>query len=66
LILERESQRTNLPLVGKPFPSWEPEPLRFIGYKALEHFAEALDSANLRGRPTPRLRGAIYNHFVRK
>jgi glycine/D-amino acid oxidase-like deaminating enzyme len=66
LILERDTQRTNLPLVGKPFPNWEPEPLRFIGYRALDHFAEALDNANLRGRPTPRLRGAIYNHFVRK
>ena len=66
LILERDTQRTNLPLVGKPFPRWEPEPLRFLGYKAIEHFAGKLDSANLRGRPTPRLRGAIYDHYVRK
>jgi glycine/D-amino acid oxidase-like deaminating enzyme len=66
LILERDTERTSLPLVGKPFPSWEPEPLRYIGYRALEHITDTLDDANLRGRPTPRLRGAIYNHFVRK
>lgn len=66
LILERESQRTDLPLVGKPFPTWEPEPLRAIGVAALDWFAEQLDAANLQGRPTPRLRGAIYKAFVRK
>jgi len=66
LILEQKTHRTSLPLVGKPFLNWEPEPLRFMGYAALTRFAEELDAANLRGRPTPRLRGAIYNHFVRK
>jgi glycine/D-amino acid oxidase-like deaminating enzyme len=66
LILERDTHRTDLPLVGRPFPNWEPEPLRFIGYAALTRFAEALDNANLHGRPTPRLRGAIYERYVRK
>ncbi len=66
LILERDTHRATLPLVGKPFPRWEPEPLRFMGYAALTRFAETLDDANLQGRRTPRLRGAIYNHFVRK
>lgn len=66
LILERDSHRTALPLVGKPFPKWEPEPLRYLGYAALTRFAETLDAKNLRGQPTPRLRGAIYDHFVRK
>ena len=66
LILEQKTHRTSLPLVGKPFPKWEPEPLRSMGYAALTRFAEALDSANLHGRPTPRIRGAVYNHFVRK
>jgi len=66
LILERESHRTTLPWVGEPFPTWEPEPLRFIGYAALTRFAETLDSANLDGRPAPRLRSSVYNHFVRK
>ena len=66
LILEHETHRKDLPLVGGAFPSWEPEPLRFLGYAALTRFAEALDDANIHGRPTPRLRGAIYDRFVRK
>ncbi len=66
LIVERDTHRTTLPLVGKPFPKWEPEPLRFVGYAALTRLAERLDATNLGGRRTPRLRGAIYNHFVRK
>jgi len=65
LILERETHRTTLPCVGRPFPNWEPEPLRYMGYAVLTRFAETLDSANLRGRPAPRLRSSIYNHFVR-
>lgn len=66
LIFERETQRTDLPLVGAPFPNWEPEPLRSVAVVALERIAEQLDSANLQGRRTPRLRGAIYDRFVRK
>jgi glycine/D-amino acid oxidase-like deaminating enzyme len=66
LIVGQDTHRTDLPLVGSSFPSWEPEPLRFMGYAILRRFASALDDANLDGRPTPRVRGAIYDHFVRK
>jgi len=66
LILERNTQRTDLPIVGAPFPNWEPEPLRCVAYAALDRIAEQLDSANLQGRRTPRFRGAIYERFVRK
>ncbi len=66
LILEHDTHRITLPLVGKPFPKWEPEPLRFVGYAALTRLAERLDATNLGGRQTPRLRGAVYDHFVRK
>ena len=37
-----------------------------MGYTALTRFAEALDDADVHGRPTPRLRGAIYDRLVRK
>jgi len=66
LILERDTHSTTLPLVGKPFPRWEPEPLRYMGYAVLTRLTETLDLANLDGRSTPRLRGAIYSHIVRK
>ncbi len=66
LIAGHDTHRTGLPLAGGPFPTWEPEPLRYMGYAALTRFAEALDDANLNGRQTPRLRGAIYDRFVTK
>jgi len=31
ILLERESELTSLPWVGKPSPRWEPEPLRWLG-----------------------------------
>jgi glycine/D-amino acid oxidase-like deaminating enzyme len=64
LILGRESERTRLPLVGPPFPSWEPEPLRWIAVKGLLRIGESLDSAELAGRRTPPLRSAIWRAFV--
>ena len=30
ILLERESELTSLPWVGKPSPRWEPEPLRWL------------------------------------
>jgi glycine/D-amino acid oxidase-like deaminating enzyme len=66
LILERETERVDLPWVGPRFPSWEPEPLRWIAASAIRQIGEALDDAELGGRSTPRLRGAIFDFFVRK
>jgi glycine/D-amino acid oxidase-like deaminating enzyme len=64
LILARESERVRLPFVGPPFPSWEPEPLRWIGVAGLLRIGQSLDAAELAGRPTPRLRSAIWRTFV--
>jgi glycine/D-amino acid oxidase-like deaminating enzyme len=66
LILERDSELVRLPWVAPRFPRWEPEPLRWIAASAIREIAESLDAAELAGRPTPRLRGAIFDHFVRK
>ncbi len=66
LILERESERTRLPLVGPRSPSWEPEPLRWLGVSAVRRLGEALDAAELADRRTPRLREALFHAFVRK
>ncbi len=66
LLLERDSELTSLPLVGPPFPSWEPEPLRWLGITAVRKLGEALDAAELQDRPAPRLRRAIFEAFVRK
>ena len=66
LILERDSERTTLPLVGPQFPTWEPEPLRWIGVTAVKRIGASLDRAELAGRPTPKLRDKIFKAFVRK
>ena len=64
LILARESERVRLPFVGPPFPSWEPEPLRWIAVGGLLRIGQSLDAAELAGRRTPRLRGALWRTFV--
>lgn len=64
LILGRESDRVRLPLVGPPSPSWEPEPLRWIGVAGLLRIGQSLDAAELAGRRTPRLRSALWRTFV--
>ena len=66
LILERDSERVGLPLVGPPPPRWEPEPLRWLGVSAVKAAGERLDRAELAGRSKPRLLGAIFDAFVRK
>jgi glycine/D-amino acid oxidase-like deaminating enzyme len=66
LVLGRDTERVRLPLVGPPFPSWEPEPLRWLGVSAVRRLGESLDAAELRGRPTPRLRSALFGTFVPK
>ncbi len=66
LILERETERVGLPLVGPPSPRWEPEPLRWLGVTAVKTMGESLDRAELAGHRKPRLRGAIFDAFVRK
>jgi len=66
LVLERDSERTTLPLVGPPFPPWEPEPFRWLGVTGVKRLGASLDAAELRGRDTPRVQRALYDVFVEK
>ena len=66
LILKRQTDLVELPLVAPDFRNWEPEPLRWIGSKVLMKIAKSLDAAELRDRTTPRIRGAIFDALVRK
>lgn len=66
LILERQTDLLDLPLVGSDFRNWEPEPLRWIGSTMLMKIAASLDAAELRDQPTPPLRNAIFDALVRK
>ncbi|MGH7642229.1 MAG: NAD(P)/FAD-dependent oxidoreductase [Candidatus Dormibacteria bacterium] len=52
LITGRESELTQLPLVGHRSPDWEPEPLRWLGVRYVQNSLARLDA---RGERTGRL-----------
>lgn len=66
LVLERDSELTELPLVGGPFPPWELEPFRWLAFTGVRVLGDSLDAAELRGRTTPRWRDALYHALVSK
>jgi len=66
LILRRESERVTLPWVGRTFPNWEPEPLRWLGASGTRWLGEILDRAELEERRAPRVAEWIFRAFVRK
>jgi glycine/D-amino acid oxidase-like deaminating enzyme len=60
LILGRHTFRTSLPWVGHTSPSWEPEPLRWLGVRAIYGLYRAADRAEashrMEGRTSLRAR----------
>ena len=66
LVLDRDTERTDLPLVGEPFPPWEREPLRWLAVSGVRRLGESLDAAELRGGATPRIRNALFKSVVSK
>ena len=53
LIAGRESERTDLPLVGHRSPAWEPEPLRWMAVRYVQRQLAGLDSRAARGGRPP-------------
>ncbi len=53
LIAGRESERTQLPLVGHRSPPWEPEPLRWMAVRYVQRQLAGLDSRVARGGRPP-------------
>jgi glycine/D-amino acid oxidase-like deaminating enzyme len=66
LILERETERIRLPLVGRQSRRWEPEPLRWLAVTAVLRTGASLDAAERRGRRAPPLRNALFSALVKK
>ena len=66
LILQRDTELVRLPWVGKTWPKWEPEPLRWLGVKLVRVLGNSTDDFEFRTDRTPRLRKAMYEFFVRK
>ena len=66
LIVESDTERTRLPLVGRPSRAWEPEPLRWLAVAGVLRVGESLDEAERSGRRPPPLRKALFSSLVRK
>lgn len=64
LVTGKDSDLVHLPWVGHTSPSWEPEPLRWIGVNAIAKLGAVADRAEARtGRPA-RLSSAVFDHFA--
>lgn len=59
LVLGRDTPLTRLPWVGHRSPRWEPEPLRFLGARALGRAVELADAAEARGRDGSAVAGLV-------
>ena len=66
LVLERDTDLVRFPWVGRRFPDWEPEPLRWLAVKGIRSIGDALDRAELHGRRPPPIRSALFRAFVRR
>jgi glycine/D-amino acid oxidase-like deaminating enzyme len=63
LIVGRETDLVHLPWVGLHSPTWEPEPLRWLGVNGVRWLASSVDRAEARQRQ-PRLRSAVLNRLT--
>ena len=64
LVTGTKSALTELPWINDVARLWEPEPLRWIGGKAIEAFGDRADRAEFaRGRPS-KFWGGLFSRFV--
>jgi glycine/D-amino acid oxidase-like deaminating enzyme len=66
LLLDQATERVGLPLVGSPFPAWEPEPLRWLMVSGIRSLGDSIDRADLAGRTASGLRRAVFRSLVRR
>ncbi len=53
LVTDRQTERTSLPIVGHRSPSWEPEPLRWLGVRYVQSQLSRLDQRAAQGGRPP-------------
>lgn len=63
LVLGEKTGLTTLPWVDDHPRRWEPEPIRWLGVKAIEFFGDRADKIEARGE-TSRFWGGLFNRFV--
>lgn len=64
LVLERDTDITHLGWVDDHAKRWEPEPLRWLGARAIAYFGELADDYEVRNNKPSTLWGGIVNRFV--
>jgi len=64
LILKRDTPITHLQWVDDKSRRWEPEPLRFIGAKALEFCGEKADQFEIKNNKASKFWGGLFSKFV--
>jgi len=64
LVTGRATALTELPWVNDQGRRWEPEPLRFIGGKAIEFFGDRADRAEFASGKRSKLWGGLFKRFV--
>jgi glycine/D-amino acid oxidase-like deaminating enzyme len=64
LVLGRQTALLELPWVGDRARRWEPEPLRWLGARLMEHVAERADAAEFAHNRPSRLWGRLFDAIV--
>jgi glycine/D-amino acid oxidase-like deaminating enzyme len=64
LVTGRATALTELPWVNDVGRRWEPEPLRFIGGKAIEYFGDRADRAEFASGKRSKFWGGLFKQFV--
>ncbi len=65
LVCERRTEFTALPWVNDVPRLWEPEPLRWVGAKAIQAFGDRADAVEFASGHPSRLWGSLFDRFVR-
>ena len=60
LMLDRDTELTDLPWIDGKHPRWEPEPLRWLGYSVARLCGEAADNFELREQRHAGISGYLY------
>ena len=64
LVLEEDTERTRLAWVGDRAPLWEPEPLRWLGARAIEFCGARADAAEFRSGKRSRFWGGMFRRLL--
>lgn len=64
LMLEQDTQLIAAPWVNQTLPKWEPEPLRWLGVKAIEWVGDRADTAEFERERPASVWGALFDRVV--